>query len=113
MATPQQRAPRTHQLEGGNQELFQTLADEWRRDTARLSLASDKVKHPAYQRIISMGRPAVPLILRDLDEHGGFWYNALESLADGSTPVRPQDRGNVKKMKAAWLQWGRDNGFID
>jgi hypothetical protein len=46
---------------------FNNLAEEWRAETGMLSLVTQKSMHPAYQKIISMGRPVVPLILRDLE----------------------------------------------
>lgn len=93
--------------------LFRSLADEWKHATGHFSLEADKVGHRAYLRIIGMGREvAVPLILKELRDRGGFWYRALEALNEDNSPVRPEDKGNTRRMKAAWLQWGRDNGYI-
>ena len=42
-------------------ERFMELADRWERETAPLSTGADE--HLAYQEIIAMGYPAVPLIM--------------------------------------------------
>ncbi|MEG3890120.1 MULTISPECIES: hypothetical protein [unclassified Microcoleus] len=47
---------------------FNSLAEEWRTETRMLSLVAQKSMHPAYQRIIGMGQPVAPLILRDLEQ---------------------------------------------
>lgn len=67
--------------------------------------------HPAYQQIIGMGPTAIPFILSEMKEKKGHWFWALKSIT-GDDPVAPLDRGNVKKMTAAWLSWGREQGYI-
>ncbi|MCI0387582.1 MAG: hypothetical protein MOB07_02260 [Acidobacteria bacterium] len=70
--------------------LFQELANQWRRETAHLSLAIKKVMHPAYQRIIGLGPDAVPLILRELQRRSGHWFWALKAITgeDGGATGR-------------------------
>lgn len=67
--------------------------------------------HPAYQAIIGMGAPALPLILEDLRQNSGHWYWALKAISN-EDPVAPGDRGAIKKMKEAWLRWGEAKGLI-
>ena len=90
---------------------FQRLATEWKHDTAHLSSPEMIAAHHAYQEIIGMGKNAIPFILRDLEESPSQWFWALRSIADES-PVRPEDRGDVDAMTAAWLDWGRRNLYI-
>src|SRR5436309_11501889 len=45
---------------------FNKLAEAWRADTRFHSSLSKKFTHSAYVTIMAAGRPAVPLILRDL-----------------------------------------------
>ena len=66
---------------------FAELAARWHRETGMYSLEIQKTSHSAYLRIIGMGSRAIPLILEDLQEHGGLWYQALESIL-GYSPVR-------------------------
>jgi hypothetical protein len=83
----------------GLEATFLELAAQWERETGMLSLVQKMVMHPAYQRIIGMGQPVVPLILR-----------ALEAIT-GANPVLPEQRGRLDEMAAAWLAWGRENGY--
>jgi hypothetical protein len=67
--------------------------------------------HPAYQEIITMGQEVVPLLLRDLEQEPDHWFAALRAIT-GAHPVPPEDRGDLHKMAAAWLRWGKDNGYL-
>jgi hypothetical protein len=88
---------------------FQTLLDEWRRDTAFSSSASEICEHPAYQQIIAMGATAVPLLLREVERGTGHLHEAL-ALITGEDPVPEDDAGDEEAMAAAWLAWGRAHG---
>ena len=87
------------------------LTAMWKRETLGSSLAHRIAEHPAYQRIIGMGPAALPLILEDLAADGGHWFIALHTIS-GARPVPIEDRGRVRKMRDAWLRWGRDEGII-
>lgn len=88
---------------------FSRLADEWRRDSQFLSSSTDMAMLWPYQRIISLGHAVVPLILKELQREPDHWFWALNVITD-ENPVAAEDRGQVKKMADAWLQWGRENG---
>jgi hypothetical protein len=92
-------------------QAFETLAAKWRRETIMLSSSSEKVLHPAYQRIIGLGPAVIPLVLRELEQHGGHWFWALRALT-GENPVKPEDVGQVRKMTEAWLEWGKQWGLV-
>ena len=47
---------------------FEQLTAEWKQETAHLSSPKMVAAHRAYQEIIGMGKDAIPLILRDLEE---------------------------------------------
>ncbi len=89
--------------------LFRELADQWRRETAHLSLAIKKVMHPAYQRIIGLGPDAVPLILRELQRRPGHWFWALKAIT-GEDPAQPED--TISQASHAWLRWGQERQYI-
>lgn len=93
------------------EERFAALAEQWRAKTAHLSSITDIAMHPAYQRIIGMGPDAVPLILRELSKEPDHWFWALVAIT-GENPVRPEDAGDLDKMAKAWIQLGRDRGWI-
>ncbi|MGB7414022.1 MAG: hypothetical protein WA902_07420 [Thermosynechococcaceae cyanobacterium] len=89
---------------------FKALASRWRQETRHHSLMNDIVLNPAYQQIIGMGAPAVPLILQDLKRQPDHWFWALRSIT-GTNPIQPVDRGRLPQMAAAWLQWGKEHGY--
>jgi hypothetical protein len=89
---------------------FNSLVEEWRDQTRMLSLVTQKSMNPAYQRIIGMGQPIVPLIFRDLEQKPDHWFWALRAIT-GDNPVKPEQRGRMKEMAQAWIQWGREHGY--
>ncbi|MGB8689563.1 MAG: hypothetical protein WCD53_19790 [Microcoleus sp.] len=56
------------------------------------------------------GRPVVPLILRDLEQKPDHWFWALRAIT-GDNPVKSEQRGRMKLMAQAWIQWGKENGY--
>ena len=91
-------------------ETFRQLADQWEEETAYLSSPSQIKTHPAYETIIGMGASAVPLILERLEAQGRRWLPALRAITHAD-PVPPEDRGNAEAATAAWLAWGKRNGY--
>ncbi|MEK0194722.1 hypothetical protein [Microcoleus anatoxicus] len=89
---------------------FNSLVEEWRAQTRMLSLVTQKSMNPAYQRIIGMGQPIVPLIFRDLEQKPDHWFWALRAIT-GDNPVKPEQRGRMKEMAQAWIQWGKEHGY--
>lgn len=92
------------------EEDFLNLAKQWRQETGMMSLVAKMAMHPAYQRIIGMGQPVVPLILRELEREPDHWFWALQSIT-GANPVKPEQRGRLMQMAEAWVQWGKDCGY--
>lgn len=90
---------------------FVELANRWHGETDYLSSPSRITDNDTYLKIISMGESVIPFILRDLQKRGGDWYRALRILS-GTDQVPVEDRGDVPRMKEAWLRWGRDRGYI-
>ena len=58
-----------------------------------------------------MGRDVIPFILQQLERCPDFWFWALRSLTD-ENPVTQQMRGDVAAMTEAWLNWGREHGYL-
>lgn len=92
------------------EERFHRLATAWRAATSHLSSSTRMAAHPAYQEIIGLGTAAVPLLLAELARQPDHWFTALKAIT-GANPVAPADRGRIDRMAAAWLQWGRENGY--
>src|SRR5207253_11238101 len=92
------------------EQRFQRLANHWRAETAYISSSSELVAHPAFREIVGMGRPVIPLLLRELEHRTGHWHRALREIT-GADPVPPADRGNLDKTAEAWLRWGKEQSY--
>jgi hypothetical protein len=91
---------------------FRRLAATWKAETELVSKVTKRILHPAYQKIIGMGEPAIPLILKDLSEHGpDDWFWALTAITDDN-PITEDISGDMQAMAEAWLQWGRKAGYL-
>lgn len=90
---------------------FERLASRWHDETDGASNPALITGMQSYLDIVALGPRVVPLILRDLETRGGFWYPALLALTR-EWPVAEEDRGIPKKMKSAWLAWGRERGYL-
>ena len=72
---------------------FKKLARAWKAETELVSKIAKRVIHPAYQKIIGMGEPAIPLILQDLVENGpDDWFWASDRHHSGPEPDHQNDR---------------------
>jgi hypothetical protein len=91
---------------------FARLAAIWKDETRFLSSTTDIATHPAYQRIIGLGMPAVPLILEQLRQEPRPWFWALRAIT-GEDPVPTAAKGKVREMADIWLNWAADQGLIE
>ena len=91
--------------------VFAELTRTWKKETSHSSFIRDMVVHPSYLRIVGMSWRAVPLILEELQRAPHHWAPALAAIT-GQDVVPASARGNLKKTTQAWLDWGRDHGFI-
>jgi hypothetical protein len=92
------------------QLLFNEFARQWHEETRFSSDTGFITSRDSYRRIVDMGYSAVPHILRDLATRGGDWFTALEAIT-GESPVPQDDYGFPRRMKTAWLNWGRARGI--
>ena len=83
------------------------------------SFMAQMAQHHAYQQILDIGKDAIPLILRRIERQGGFWYHALETITGIPSPAgitKLKTEGwhaiDVKEVNAAWLKWGKEQGYI-
>ena len=56
-----------------------------------------------------MGSDAIPFILAELEREIDHWFCALYAITEAD-PVPEENRGNMKKMVAAWIEWGKMKG---
>lgn len=99
--------------ESSFEEKFQDYAAAWKHDTGHLSVEGEIATHEAYQSIISMGAPAIPLILEDLRQEPHHWFIALDELTGESPELPEEDWGSIDALSDAWVKWGKSKGYID
>ncbi len=92
------------------EQRFRELETIWRDETGHLSSYTKRFNHPAFQSIIGLGEPVVPLMLRDLEQQSGLWVWALPEIT-GANPVADADAGKIARMSEAWVRWGREKGY--
>ena len=91
------------------EQRFRQLVEAWQSDCPPSSRVTEIVMHPAYQQIIGLGQPAIPLLLAELENNLDHWFWALTAIT-GANPVPLESRGKLKEMAQAWLEWGRKYG---
>jgi hypothetical protein len=87
------------------------LLNCWRAETALLSSSPQLTGHPAYQELIALGPPALPFLFRDLEQTQDGHLSKALAVITGAHPISPEDRGQIRKVAAAWLRWARENGY--
>ncbi|HEY5176760.1 MAG TPA: hypothetical protein VII95_14460 [Terriglobales bacterium] len=94
-----------------NPQEFRDLVKAWKADRRSNSSSMAMAMHPAYQKIIGLGKPALPLILSELRRELDHWFWALAAIAH-ENPVPPESRGKMQDMAKAWLDWGHEKGYV-
>ena len=89
---------------------FAELVQAWHKEADYYSFVDQRVSHWAYRKIIELGEPVLPLILRELEASGGDWRHALEILT-GANPLKNEMWGESGAVKKAWLEWAREQGY--
>lgn len=92
------------------EQKFHDLTSRWRRETALCSSVTAMAMHPAYQQIIGMGTPALPLIFQELQREPDHCFWALGAIT-GENPVPEENAGDLDAMTDAWLSWGITHGY--
>ena len=93
------------------EQAFRQHAERWYLDTLILSSYFEKILHPDYQKILTLGPDAIPLILRELEDMPNDWFWALQMLTD-TDPVQEHQAGDMQAMADAWLKWGKNERYI-
>ena len=92
-------------------EEFGTLSKKWREEVGAESSLSKITGNLNYLRLISLGKGAVPLILRDLQREPAPWFLALRAIT-GQENVGREHAGDFKRMADSWIAWGKENGYL-
>ncbi len=91
---------------------FETFFQTWKSEAGFLSDGVALTAHSAYKSIIKMGEVAVPFLLMKLENDPQHLFYALFKIT-GENPVPLQHAGDLEKMTADWLDWGRKKGFLN
>ena len=86
---------------------FENLIESWHKERGASSSTREITTCQSYLAIIGMGRDALPLIFERLRAEGekpDHWFAALRAITRDN-PVQPQNRGNLREMAKAWLNW--------
>jgi hypothetical protein len=97
--------------EANVEERFRRLVTEWKEQSRYLSNTAQMAMLKPYQRIIGLGLPVVPLILEELNRERNQWFWALEAITE-QNPVPPEALGKVRLMAQAWIEWGKQQGYV-
>jgi hypothetical protein len=89
---------------------FLQLRDEWKSKRGHESSTQKVLLLPPYQKIIGMGREAIPFLLRELESNVDNWFWALMMITDDN-PVTEDMRGDGEAMARAWIRWGKEHGY--
>lgn len=90
---------------------FAELVEQWNVSCGPTSSLMQMITNQNYLRIIGLGRPAVPLLLRELVERPDHWDWALRAIT-GVTVTDQVDEGNLARTAAKWILWGKEHGYL-
>lgn len=90
---------------------FNKLATKWKNETGIFSTTPQKVFNDSYLDIIGLGKDVIPFILKDMEHGSAHWHTALKALTK-ENPVPNEDLSKSKKVREAWLTWGKNNNLI-
>ena len=104
--------PDNSNLEQPIEQRFRFLVEVWQSERPPSSFLRDLVAHPAYQQIIGLGRPAVALLLKELETNPDWWFYALGMITGARPHIPEENAGRLDDIAKIWLEWGRKHGYI-
>ena len=111
-----------YNIQGQEQSLdisqrFDALVKQWNQETIDLSSLTEILSHKSYLAIIALGRPALPLLFREIEERPNFWFTALEAILRASGEyaefIDEANFGDLQSITDEWISWGKRHGYID
>ena len=106
----QEQLPQEEEGAVDTARIFHEQAARWMHETAFTSSLSEIIGHPAYLRIIGLGKPVLPLIFQALRAEPAHWFVALMSIT-GEDPIAGRYDLPFDDMASAWLHWGTEHGY--
>mgnify|MGYP000261965547 CR=1 FL=1 len=98
-----------HQLEVAQ---FEEHYKQWKAETVFESNGRKILENTHYQKIINMGKVAVPLILEKYVQANDHWSYALRSIT-GISLNESTNYGNLEAIRMDWIEWGVKKKLID
>ncbi|GHV82533.1 hypothetical protein AGMMS49991_10910 [Spirochaetia bacterium] len=89
---------------------FNTYYMKWQEETAFQSTA-EMFQNSNYQKIINLGKEAIPYIIDILRKKPDHLFVALNKIT-GINPVKPENRGKINGMAKDWIMWWEATGEI-
>lgn len=85
-------------------DLFESLVEGWRNETAFMSSPADMRNVESYKTIVGFEWMAVPFIIDEISRRPSLLLMALGDIT-GVDPISDSIRGNVDLMTGAWVAW--------
>jgi len=98
-----------HQLEVAQ---FETYYKQWKAETAFESNGRKIIENTYYQKMINMGKAAIPLILEKYVQANDHWSYASRRIT-GISLNESTNYGNLEAIRMDWIEWGVKNNLID
>jgi hypothetical protein len=89
--------------------LFDQLADELGEDASVLSSTRRAMELPAFDELVALGEPAIPLIMERIDkaELRPVWMRLLATM----TTFEPAAGSNsIDEAARRWIRWSKSRG---
>ena len=92
---------------------FERLRSWWLSELSRVGYGGPREMSllKPYQRIIGMGKAALPFIFNELRNRPDHWFWALEAITERDDVIPEESRGNLRQMTEVWLRWAEENDF--
>jgi hypothetical protein len=90
---------------------FNILADQWAEYCQSIMLSSnidDYLKHPAYAKLVALGKPAIPYIMQRYQTDDLPWEFVLDDIT-GFMWIKDHHRFSPKLLKKRWLEWWKEH----
>ena len=89
---------------------FRHLFDVWDKDTFIFSFSYQIYNHWAYEELVSLGEPAIPYMLGELQRGRSKVVAALHTIS-GESLVQGL-RLTTEEIMERWLAWGEEKGHV-
>jgi hypothetical protein len=89
---------------------FDRLKNSWLREIEPAHKLHEIFLLPSYQKIIGMGKQAVPFLFHELRTTPNWWFYALSMILE-IDPTSAVSQGNLTKLTAEWLAWAKEYGY--